>query len=391
MATSSRHAPGAASGCDVGGTPAVATCCTCSANARKFESCGVRRSFSCSVNSSLASRAIRSTSSRVKSAGMRAIVACTGGTEVQEVRGSGVRRDDASVLLPSQARGIRQTRTRWPTRSMAMSLPRAMGRRAQSRPSSPHTPASCFRGRSPRLPTGPPLAASYDVAVLVGPSHFVALKAWRSFPRAPSPARLVRSPSTRPHRPRSAAAEIVRPFTDPSCARAFSRDATAVSGPPLAGASNRAAVDGAPDVASTIEQLAHALADGLGSRRALLVASTDLSHYFDASTAAKLDGEVCRCVEDFSPERLQDLFERYPAGERGRHVGCGIGPAIAVMLAARARGAREARVLRYAHSGEVSGDFDGVVGYLAAVMGTFDADPRRPDATRVERDVNSPC
>ncbi len=78
-ATSSRHAPGAASGCDVGGTPAVATCCTCSANARKFESCGVRRSFSCSVNSSLASRAIRSTSSRVKSAGMRAIVACAGG------------------------------------------------------------------------------------------------------------------------------------------------------------------------------------------------------------------------------------------------------------------------------------------------------------------------
>ena len=61
------------------------------------------------------------------------------------------------------------------------------------------------------------------------------------------------------------------------------------------------------------------------------------------------------------------------------------------MLAARARGAREARVLRYAHSGEVSGDFDGVVGYLAAVMGTFDADPRQADATRVARDVNVPC
>ena len=44
------------------------------------------------------------------------------------------------------------------------------------------------------------------------------------------------------------------------------------------------------------------------------------------------------------------------------------------MMAARALGAREARVLRYAHSGEVSGDYDGVVGYLAAAMGTFDAD-----------------
>ena len=68
------------------------------------------------------------------------------------------------------------------------------------------------------------------------------------------------------------------------------------------------------------------------------------------------------------------MFERYPEGERGRHVGCGIGPAIAVMMAARALGARQARVLRYAHSGEVSGDFDGVVGYLAAVLGTFDVE-----------------
>jgi AmmeMemoRadiSam system protein B len=52
-------------------------------------------------------------------------------------------------------------------------------------------------------------------------------------------------------------------------------------------------------------------------------------------------------------------------------VACGGGPAIAVMLAARARGAREGRVLRYAHSGQISGDNSGVVGYLAAALGTF--------------------
>jgi hypothetical protein len=44
------------------------------------------------------------------------------------------------------------------------------------------------------------------------------------------------------------------------------------------------------------------------------------------------------------------------------------------MMAARALGAKQARVLRYAHSGEVSGDFDAVVGYLAAVLGSFDAE-----------------
>ena len=43
------------------------------------------------------------------------------------------------------------------------------------------------------------------------------------------------------------------------------------------------------------------------------------------------------------------------------------------MMAARALGARDGRVLKYAHSGEVSGDYDGVVGYLAAAFGVFDA------------------
>jgi AmmeMemoRadiSam system protein B len=41
------------------------------------------------------------------------------------------------------------------------------------------------------------------------------------------------------------------------------------------------------------------------------------------------------------------------------------------MRAARARGATASRVLRYAHSGEITGDNSGVVGYLAAVFGAF--------------------
>jgi AmmeMemoRadiSam system protein B len=41
------------------------------------------------------------------------------------------------------------------------------------------------------------------------------------------------------------------------------------------------------------------------------------------------------------------------------------------MKAARALGATQGRVLKYGHSGEVSGDDDGVVGYLAAAFGTF--------------------
>jgi hypothetical protein len=213
----------------------------------------------------------------------------------------------------------------------------------------------------------------YDVAVLVGPSHFVAFEGVALYPdgafacpfgpiavdaeaaAAIGAADVVRAwPSvhTREH-----SLEMQLPFLG----RLFPGLPIV---PLLMGQQNRPTIDG----------LAHALADGLASRRALLIASTDLSHYFDAATAAALDGEVCESIAAFSPERLLDVFERYPEGERGRHVGCGIGPAISVMMAARALGAKQARVLRYAHSGEVSGDFDGVVGYLAAVLGSFDAD-----------------
>lgn len=103
----------------------------------------------------------------------------------------------------------------------------------------------------------------------------------------------------------------------------------------------------------------------------LLVASTDLSHYFDAPSAEALDSRVAACVAGNDPDRLLEIFEEYPEGERGRYVACGGGPAISVMLAARARGACHGRVLKYMHSGQISGDNSGVVGYLAGALGNF--------------------
>jgi AmmeMemoRadiSam system protein B len=122
----------------------------------------------------------------------------------------------------------------------------------------------------------------------------------------------------------------------------------------------------------TIEALAVALAASARQRQALLIASTDLSHYFDAETAGTLDRRVQALVDGFDPDGLLDLFEQYPEEDRGRYVACGGGAAIAVMLASRLLGARHGRALKYAHSGEVSGDHAHVVGYLAAVFGAFD-------------------
>lgn len=215
-------------------------------------------------------------------------------------------------------------------------------------------------------------AGPFDAAVLVGPSHFVAFEGVALYPSgafesplgpaaidaaigadllAASP--LVRSlPSA--HR-REHSLEMQLPFV-----RRLFPSMPIV--PLLMGYQTR----------ETIDALASALAIVGAGRRLLLVASTDLSHYFDAATAATLDARVRACVDRFDPERLRSLCDQYPEAERGRFVACGAGPAIAVMLAARSLGARRGRVLKYAHSGEITGDDSGVVGYLAGVFGDFD-------------------
>lgn len=118
----------------------------------------------------------------------------------------------------------------------------------------------------------------------------------------------------------------------------------------------------------TIVALAAALRTALAGRRAIIAASTDLSHYFAADRAESLDSRVARFVGAFDPEGFLAEFESYPEHERGRFVACGGGAAIAAMLAARDLGATAGRVLKYAHSGDVSGDRSAVVGYLAAAF-----------------------
>jgi len=123
---------------------------------------------------------------------------------------------------------------------------------------------------------------------------------------------------------------------------------------------------------STVEGLALALAAALEGKRALIVASSDLSHYHPAGAAAELDSRVTGLVELFDADGLMALIERFP-----EHA-CGGGPIVAAMKTARELGARDGKVLKYADSGDVSGDKSAVVGYLAAAFGSFGSGPASP-------------
>jgi AmmeMemoRadiSam system protein B len=109
-------------------------------------------------------------------------------------------------------------------------------------------------------------------------------------------------------------------------------------------------------------RLGLALAKVLKNRNSMLVASTDLSHFYDQQTANRLDREMLKRFESFKPE---SIFE---AESTGKGFACGHAAVASMMWAARELGADKVQVLHYATSGDVTGDFSQVVGYGAAAV-----------------------
>lgn len=110
------------------------------------------------------------------------------------------------------------------------------------------------------------------------------------------------------------------------------------------------------------EKLGGALARLLENKNAILVASTDLSHFYDQQTANILDREMLRRFEAFDPA---SIFE---AEHSGRGFACGHAAVATVLWASRQLGADKVQILDYATSGDVTGDYSSVVGYGAAAI-----------------------
>jgi AmmeMemoRadiSam system protein B len=98
------------------------------------------------------------------------------------------------------------------------------------------------------------------------------------------------------------------------------------------------------------------------SGRVLLVASTDMSHYISADQARELDSHALERVLALDPEGLHRVVVREDISM------CGFIPTTVALVAAKMLGAERAELVQYGNSGEVSGDFDQVVGYAGVVV-----------------------
>ena len=122
------------------------------------------------------------------------------------------------------------------------------------------------------------------------------------------------------------------------------------------------------------------LAEVLKQRRALIVASSDLSHYPASADAESVDKQTLAAITSLDPAVLRAAIQ----AQMARRISgldtsaCGEAPIMAAMAAAKALGATGGRVVSYAHSGDLAiGDRERVVGYGAVVLGSGLEDARK--------------
>ncbi len=105
--------------------------------------------------------------------------------------------------------------------------------------------------------------------------------------------------------------------------------------------------------------LSAAIAAAIKRKNVLVVASSDLSHYHPAREAVDMDQKLIALVEKSDTDALGRLTGS------GELEACGIGPILTVLFLAKNLAWSRPVLLRYAHSGEITGDNSGVVGYAA--------------------------
>jgi len=112
------------------------------------------------------------------------------------------------------------------------------------------------------------------------------------------------------------------------------------------------------DLSSAVE-VGKALVKVLASKNAVVIASSDMTHYEPQANAAAKDLAALKAVEAMNEKLFYSIIE-------ARNVtACGYGPIAAVITAAKGLGAKEAKLLCYKSSGDITGDYSSVVAYAA--------------------------
>lgn len=113
------------------------------------------------------------------------------------------------------------------------------------------------------------------------------------------------------------------------------------------------------DAAIYAEKLGRAIAKAINGKNAVVIASTDFTHYEPKAVAEQNDRKAIAAIESLDHTALLDVVERFGISM------CGVVPTAAAIVACTALGAKRAELLSYYTSGDIIGDDSRVVGYGA--------------------------
>ncbi|MFB3889018.1 MAG: AmmeMemoRadiSam system protein B [Candidatus Bathyarchaeia archaeon] len=115
------------------------------------------------------------------------------------------------------------------------------------------------------------------------------------------------------------------------------------------------------DLESAVE-IGRALAEALAERNAVVVASSDFTHYETQASVNRKDAAALKAVEALDEKQFYDVLESLNVSA------CGYAPIAALITYAKALGADKADLLSHRTSGDITGDHSSVVGYAAVAI-----------------------
>ncbi|MFH1238505.1 MAG: AmmeMemoRadiSam system protein B [bacterium] len=115
---------------------------------------------------------------------------------------------------------------------------------------------------------------------------------------------------------------------------------------------------------STCQDLGEAIAKAVkeSPKKIVIVASSDMTHYENRQTAEKKDKSVIEEILKLNPEGLLNTVVRNSVSM------CGSGPTAVMLFACKKLGAKKATLTFYNTSGDITGDYDEVVGYAGIIV-----------------------
>ncbi|MCJ7423819.1 AmmeMemoRadiSam system protein B [Candidatus Bathyarchaeota archaeon] len=110
---------------------------------------------------------------------------------------------------------------------------------------------------------------------------------------------------------------------------------------------------------TSARDVGHVLGKVLAGRNAVVIASSDMTHYETQEEALKNDMLAIEAVQAMDEDKFYSIIEEHNISA------CGYGPIVTLITAAKLMSGKEAKLLCYKTSGDIIGDHSSVVGYAA--------------------------